>query len=1312
MSNSDQSDSLQEQLVSLEVDRTALTIRAVQAERRLEKSEERLAGAVEGLNASLASLEEQLKSANADLESAKNDLTAEKARTNELAARFADSARKQDSLQRGSQHAREDIRVIQAKLFAAEDKIERMQTRAALLQEQRDVARSQLARTKQTLAFGLGQIIVSAFTSWSGFIRFPREIVLLSRNVRAKKKERSRLAAQTRLPPEEGETEQAPPIQHKTSTAAASKPRLRPPPQEAPALLTAPADCNLRIAAVMDEFTTLSYAPECDLLQLNPYRCIEQLGEFEPNLLFIESAWKGLDDLWKLKISKPSEEILEAIQWCRDNAVPVMFWNKEDPVHFDTFLEIASQADYVFTTDIDCIPKYKHRLGHDRVFLLPFAAQPYAQNPIETYDRKDAFCFAGSYYLRYPERQRDFDTLIESTRDFRPVEIFDRNYEKPHPHYTFPDQYRDMILGRLDFSDIDRAYKGYRFGININTIKQSQTMFARRVFELLASNTIAISNFSRGLRLFFGDIVIASDNSDQLRRRIAGINEAPNGYRRSRLLGLRKVMSEHLYRHRIEYIRARLSNQDYSPERPLIVAAAIARTEDEITKIIELYDRQSHTKKQLFILTDTPCPSVVDRDDIQQIDDHRHCTEAIMAALCDARFFAMLHSEDYYGPHYFTDLALSDEYSDAAAFGKASFFSAIDGTCELINPDTQYRPAQRLMARRSLIRASSVTSEWLEASLRDPETAEVQLETMLAVDEFHYCEQASTIDQQTLKQWVGDIELADQGASLVDGIFAVAKRVKAPFNSKEETGPNGSTGISEFLGSELLSMLVKPESTRLNLAKNDSQMVLSSTMAPERHVYIYTKSTLTREQCNFVLDSRYQLHCEGDLDLRMVFEFQDENGTKISHAINPAGHTVSLPIPAHCTQLRLGVRIQGSGHARIDSLSFGGLDEKPVVMIGRSRTLVLARKYPSPEALYSYGFLHSRVRGYRDAEKTVDVFRLNDILDERRFREFEGIDVVTGDTALLQATLASGQHNHILIHLLNRQMWSILRDYVDTIPMTVWIHGSEIQPFHRRSFNMTGMSASEIDRQQTLGDQRIEFWRNLLDDMPSTLHLVFVSQYLAEQVMEDLGFRIPEDRYSVIHNPIDTDMFEYAEKSADQRKKIVSIRPYSSRTYANDLTVQAIEILKEKEFFDELEFRIIGDGPLFEATVAPIRDLPNVIVEQAFLTQPEIAKVHKDYGICLIPTRMDTQGVSRDEAMASGLVPITNRVAAVPEFVDDSCGILVDPEDAAALASAIEMLFRDPEAFKTLSKAAAKRVRQQSAASHTLAAELSLIDRV
>src|SRR5690606_7139241 len=109
--------------------------------------------------------------------------------------------------------------------------------------------------------------------------------------------------------------------------------------------------------------------------------------------------------------------------------------------------------------------------------------------------------------------------------------------------------------------------------------------------------------------------------------------------------------------------------------------------------------------------------------------------------------------------------------------------------------------------------------------------------------------------------------------------------------------------------------------------------------------------------------------------------------------------------------------------------------------------------------------------------------------------------------------------------------------------------------------------------------------------------------------------------------------------------------------------------LSSKPFFSDLEFRIIGDGPLFDETVAPLMNFKNVKLEKRFLTQDEIAALHKEYGLFLTPTRMDTQGVSRDEAMSSGLVPLTNAVAAVPEFVDETCAILAPEEDHLALAA-------------------------------------------
>jgi glycosyltransferase involved in cell wall biosynthesis len=109
-------------------------------------------------------------------------------------------------------------------------------------------------------------------------------------------------------------------------------------------------------------------------------------------------------------------------------------------------------------------------------------------------------------------------------------------------------------------------------------------------------------------------------------------------------------------------------------------------------------------------------------------------------------------------------------------------------------------------------------------------------------------------------------------------------------------------------------------------------------------------------------------------------------------------------------------------------------------------------------------------------------------------------------------------------------------------------------------------------------------------------------------------------------------------------------------------------LLSNEPFFNELEFRLIGDGALFEETVAPLRDYPNITVERRFLTQNEIAALHKEYGIFLCPSRWDSQGVSRDEAMSSGLVPVTSSIAAIPEFVDEDCGVLAPAENAEGLS--------------------------------------------
>lgn len=122
------------------------------------------------------------------------------------------------------------------------------------------------------------------------------------------------------------------------------------------------------------------------------------------------------------------------------------------------------------------------------------------------------------------------------------------------------------------------------------------------------------------------------------------------------------------------------------------------------------------------------------------------------------------------------------------------------------------------------------------------------------------------------------------------------------------------------------------------------------------------------------------------------------------------------------------------------------------------------------------------------------------------------------------------------------------------------------------------------------------------------------------------------------------------------------------------------------------------------------QDIKIVVINSHHVNKnKEISSLHKKYGVFLAPTRMDSQGVSRDEAMSSGLVPITNNVAAIPEFVDETCGMLVEAEDYIGMANSIKKLYQEPELFQKLSRNAAARVRKQSGIENTIIKEIELI---
>ncbi|WKD51445.1 FkbM family methyltransferase [Microbulbifer spongiae] len=1053
-----------------------------------------------------------------------------------------------------------------------------------------------------------------------------------------------------------------------------------------------------RIACIMDEFTYSSYSPECDLYALTPDAWQTELEDCKPQILFVESAWRGKDGLWGNKVGHTSQEVKGIVRWCQEQKIPTVFWNKEDPVHFGTFLNTARIFDFVFTTDIDCISRYKSILCHGKVYYLPFACQPKIHNPIEQFNRKDAFCFAGSYYAHYPERMRDLSNFSKYLTKYKPLEIYDRNHGEDHPDYKFPSIFDPYIIGSLPFEKINMAYKGYRYAINLNSIKQSQTMFARRVYELLASNTITVSNYSRGIRLMLGNLVITGDDGVELVQRIESLVSCDLAWRKFRLAGLRKVMLEHTYQDRLAYVTAKVNEEPLPNILPSVLVVGYANDDKQLYCLVTQFKTQNYSNKQLIVVVSqhVQVSNLVPNTSIEIIP----IVDAKKSKLADYTgkfaWLAGMAADDYYGHNYLTDLVLSTRYSDADAIGKYAHYAWGRLGLKPSNLEAEYKLVNSIPFRAAIIRSQCIVNMSLYKFARILQTNKTEKLTVFSSDRFNYCRSGmiESADQVTIANMVDDLPKLDAGVKLSQLLL------KAESVAPEKRCADDAPVIS---GSEFASYFKQKSDKNYQSKVVGDNWRLESTLQDGKHDYLYAAKYITPCELGYHRKAKFYLDVALGLNIQMVLFFFDKEKKRVGAEIRQANRNHEVEIPKEVKFIRFSIRIYGNGAADIRGLVLGHRKTHPIEVMGRNKYLLLTNHYPSYDDLYRNGFVHSRVKAYKECGINVDVFRMRK--DEQvSFHEFQDVDIVTGCQQALHTMLIAGDYEHILVHFLDVDMWDVLKSYIEHIKVTVWVHGSEIHPWYRRKSNFENLDQEKKGRE--LSELRMDFWRYLLKSMPSNLKLIFVSKIFSEQVMEDLGFRLPERQYAIVHNPIDTDLFKYLPKPTLQRKKILSIRPFTSKIYANDLCVKAIIILSKKPFFKDLEICIIGKGRLFEQTVQPLKKYSNVLLKQKFLTREEIAEIHKEYGIFLCASRMDTQGVSRDEAMSSGLVPVTNHIAAIPEFVSEEDGMLAPAEDAQALAESIALLVEDANRFERISANAAARVRKQSCKSLIIEQEI------
>lgn len=376
------------------------------------------------------------------------------------------------------------------------------------------------------------------------------------------------------------------------------------------------------------------------------------------------------------------------------------------------------------------------------------------------------------------------------------------------------------------------------------------------------------------------------------------------------------------------------------------------------------------------------------------------------------------------------------------------------------------------------------------------------------------------------------------------------------------------------------------------------------------------------------------------------------------------------------------------------------------------KVLVVCNAYPSEKALYRNGFIHRRTKAYVAAGIEVEVFYHHEPISEAYSYEYDGVFVTVGNSSALEEKASQSEYDAFLVHFAEEKRVEPLLKQTDHRPVIIWIHGFEAEAWHRRWFNFIESAQQireAIAKKNTYYQPQLAYFHDLVERNDPRVSFVNVSKWFEQHVVQpDLGVRFKDSR--VIHNLVDNEIFPYVEKTADQRKSILSIRPYASRKYANDQTVKAILDLSERPFFSDLSFTIAGQGKMFEDTTAPIAKFSNVKLLNQFFNQEQISALHRQHGVFLSPTRFDSQGVSMCEAAASGLVNLSTNVAAVPEFFTDHVdSLLAAPESHEDLADNIEELYFNPDLFSRLSKAGSERMKRQCGVGATVNMEIDLI---
>jgi glycosyltransferase involved in cell wall biosynthesis len=358
---------------------------------------------------------------------------------------------------------------------------------------------------------------------------------------------------------------------------------------------------DVAVGLITDDIFYDALTSVANVIFITPTNWIEERENID--FLLITATWTGLSGEWtgiSHKDTAVRTLLVKILSECKQKSIKTVFFCSEDPPYFDTFIGIARYCDYVFTTAEERIDDYIAECGHKNVHNLRFWCNPLFHNPVGIRQNRILrnVLFAGSWYQNHVQRGINakllFDGVYESSNNLR---IIDRNSELPDAwFYAFPDAYNDSITSAVSHAELMSVHKLYNWCLNLNTVTDSMTMFANRIYELEALGSLCISNYAPSINMH-APLTFTILQRFEVARILDNLSDEEI-YERQ-ITGIRHAMTGNTCFDRFDTILDTISmTKPYRDRKIAVVADKVSPT------IVKMFEAQSYACKELIVKDD------------------------------------------------------------------------------------------------------------------------------------------------------------------------------------------------------------------------------------------------------------------------------------------------------------------------------------------------------------------------------------------------------------------------------------------------------------------------------------------------------------------------------------------------------------------------------------------------------------------------------------------------------------------------------------------------------------------------------------